>query len=171
MMDRITGFGPVWDNNTKILILGSMPSVKSLEVMRYYGHSQNAFWPILTRLLDIPSDTPYDLRLKLMNLRGIGLWDVVQSCQRQGSSDSSITQVVPNDLVRCKKECPALICIAFNGKTAEKLFRRYFTVSDFGCIRLLSLPSTSPANAMLSREQKWNIWRDSLAPYLTEVLT
>ena len=165
-MQRIIGFPPVWDQNTRILILGSMPSTVSLALTAYYGHRQNAFWPILTRLLNMPKDAPYKERLMLMSAAGIGLWDVVHSCVREGSSDASIAQSVPNELTRAVSECPYLHAIAFNGKAAEKLFYKYFSPEDFASAVFISLPSTSPANAMLSREQKYAIWRDALSPYI-----
>ncbi len=165
-MERITGFPPVWNQNTRLLILGSMPSVTSLAVTAYYGHKQNAFWPILVRLLTMPEDTPYEERLTRMKAAGIGLWDVVHSCVREGSSDASIADSVPNDLLRAKSECPLLQAAAFNGKAAEKLFYKYFPPDLFAPAVLLSLPSTSPANAMRSREQKYETWREAILPYI-----
>ncbi len=149
-------FGPVYDENSKILILGSFPSVKSREVQFYYGHPQNRFWKLLGYLYDeeVPQDIPG--KKAFLQKHGIALWDVIESCDITGSSDSSIKNVVPNNpmdfLDKTKIEK-----IYTNGKTAEKLYRKY--VEPLTGIKTTGLPSTSPANAAYSLERLAESWK------------
>ncbi|MBO5371852.1 MAG: DNA-deoxyinosine glycosylase [Lachnospiraceae bacterium] len=149
-------FGPVYDENSKILILGSFPSVKSREVQFYYGHPQNRFWKLLGCLYK--ETVPVDILGKKDFLKkyGIALWDVIESCDIIGSSDSSIKNVVPNNpmdfLAQTKIER-----IFTNGKTAEKLYHKY--VEPMTGIKAIGLPSTSPANAAFSLERLKESWK------------
>lgn len=153
---------PVWDSSSRILILGSFPSVKSREENFFYGHPQNRFWKTLSAVLGeaLPSTVPEKKELLLR--RRIALWDVIASCRIEGSSDSSIRDVVPNDLNRLLKAAP--ICQIFtNGSAAARLYERYcrpVTGKD-----ALRLPSTSPANAawsLVRLEEAWSVILDSL---------
>lgn len=148
---------PVYDSNSRILILGSFPSVKSRENLFFYGHPQNRFWKVLAAILekDIP-ETIAEKRSLLLS-SGIALWDVIASCEITGSSDSSIKHVAPTDLTPIL-ENGQIQCIFVNGKTAMKYFEKYqkkVLQRDAIC-----LPSTSPANAMWSLErliEQWSI--------------
>lgn len=154
-------FPPLYDENSKILILGSFPSVKSREQMFFYGHPQNRFWRVLAAVLGcrIPETVPEKRTLLLSH--GIALWDVIASCEIKGSSDSSITNVVVNDL----SEILAIASIGqifVNGRTAEKYYNKYTKpVIERNAV---CLPSTSPANAAWSVERLAAAWNVILQP-------
>lgn len=146
---------PVWNERSTLLILGSFPSVKSREAGFYYGHKQNRFWPLLSRLYqeEIPADIQGKKAFLLRN--GIALWDVVASCRIIGSSDSSIADVTVND-IRPLLENSGIQRIFFNGRAAFSLYRKYLlplTGQEGIC-----LPSTSPANARMDREALFSAW-------------
>ena len=155
-------FGPVYDPKSKILILGSFPSVRSREAAFFYGHPRNRFWPLLGRILEteVPPDT--EGRKTLLLASGIALWDTLESCEIIGSSDSSIRNAVPVDILRVLNtaDIREIFC---NGGTSFDLFMKYlFPVCGRVPIRL---PSTSPANAAFSPDrlfEEWKIIRDSL---------
>ena len=149
-------FPPLYDENSRVLILGSFPSVKSREQMFFYGHPQNRFWRVLAAVF--VSETPQTIAEKRRFLlsHGIALWDVIASCEITGSADSSIKNVIANDL------SPILAAadirqIFVNGKTAEKFYRKY-TEPVFGRAAIC-LPSTSPANAAWSMERLIAAWQ------------
>lgn len=148
---------PVFNENSKILILGSFPSVKSREVEFFYGHKQNRFWKVLALLLkeQIPQNT--DEKKRMLLKHRIALWDVVKSCTITGSSDSTIKNVVPNDIGKIV-QTTNISRIFTNGATADKLYKKYIYPA-IG-IEAEKLPSTSPANAVFSLEkllQEWNV--------------
>ncbi len=142
----IHGFPPIERADAQVLFLGSMPSVASLSLQQYYGHPRNAFWPIMSRLLDGPIDT-YEKKRELLLAHRIALWDVVAACEREGSLDSAITVPVANDIPGFLASHPAIRLICFNGKTASAFYRRYVGLYP-DSIRFVELPSTSPANTM-----------------------
>ncbi|MDY7575725.1 DNA-deoxyinosine glycosylase [Actimicrobium sp. CCI2.3] len=154
------GLSPVLDSTTRILILGSFPGVASLAAGQYYAHPRNQFWPLLADVLQQPlAAMPYPERLQYLLSQGIGLWDVIDSCQRRGSLDSAIRDARANDLVRLQSDCPQLRRVCFNGKTSAK-----FATEFMACgIDTLVLPSSSPANAMSSFAQKLAHWRGIIA--------
>ncbi len=148
---------PVFDENSRILILGSFPSVKSREVLFYYGHPQNRFWKVIANILgsEVPKTT--EDRKEFLLHSGIALWDVIESCEIVGSSDSSVTNVTPNDITTILNTAD-IRRIYVNGKCAEKYYNKYIYPS-FG-IPCITLPSTSPANAAYSLEklcEKWSV--------------
>ena len=153
---------PVYDENSRILILGSFPSVKSREAAFFYGHPQNRFWRLLAAVLG--EDTPQTAAEKksLLLRHGVALWDVIASCDIAGASDASITNVVPNDLSRILDAAPVrrIFC---NGGTAYCFYRRY-DEAVWG--KAEALPSTSPANARSSVQALTERWRAALAPWL-----
>ncbi|MBE6009176.1 MAG: DNA-deoxyinosine glycosylase [Lachnospiraceae bacterium] len=147
---------PVFDTNSRILILGSFPSVKSREQGFFYGHPQNRFWKVLAAVFEdeVPATIPEKKAFLLRN--HIAVWDVIYSCEIQGSSDSSIRNVTANDL-RPLLETADIQGIFVNGKTAEKLYQKY---TEPVCGReAVYLPSTSPANAAWSLERLTEAWR------------
>lgn len=152
-------FDPVYDENAKVLILVSMPSVKSREQQFYYGHPQNRFWKVLARMLD--EMEPEDIAQKrafLLHNR-IALWDVIASCDIVGSSDSSIKNVKENDM-RVIFNKAKIQAIFLNGGKAYELFIKYcqqYIQKD--APKLVKLPSTSPANASWSLEELTDIWK------------
>lgn len=154
---QVHTFEPVFDKNSKVLILGTFPSVKSRENQFYYGHPQNRFWRVLAGF--IKSDVPQTIDEKkqfLLN-NNIAIWDVIRSCDIQNSADSTIKSVEPNDLSVILDNCNIKNIFA-NGKTAEKLYNKYIKKSIKK--EIIVLPSTSPANAAYSLERlikEWNI--------------
>ncbi len=148
-------FPPLYDKNSKILILGSFPSVKSREQMFFYGHPQNRFWRVMAAELksEVPQTVPEKRSLLLSH--GIALWDVLAACEIRGSADSSIKNAVANDLN------PILLGadiekIFVNGKTAERFYNKY-TLKQTGR-QAVCLPSTSPANASMTLEKLIDAW-------------
>lgn len=149
-------FPPLYDAQSEILILGSFPSVKSREGMFFYHHPQNRFWRVLAAVLNEPVPRSIPEKAALLHRRHIALWDVIASCEIVGSSDSSIREVVANDLTPILREAPirAIFC---NGGTAYGCFRRYTRPRPE--LPVFQLPSTSPANAAWSLERLTEAWR------------
>ena len=147
---------PVFDNNSKILILGSFPSVKSREDGFFYGHPQNRFWRVLAALCEIDVPRTIEEKKRLLINNHIAVWDVIKSCDIEGSSDSSIKNVVANDLSIILKKSP-IQAIFVNGKKAEQLYKKY--IEPVTRQKAICLPSTSPANAAWSFERLVNEWR------------
>lgn len=164
-MPVIHSFPPVAGSNVRILILGSMPGEASLTANQYYAHPRNAFWPIMAPLLQIQSDAPYHQKLAALRSSPFALWDVLKSCKRTGSLDSSIeadTQKI-NDFQTLFTQHPAITHIFFNGGKAETCFKRYvLSANSLTHMKLSRLPSTSPANARLPFEDKAEIWHEAI---------
>ncbi|MBO7709083.1 MAG: DNA-deoxyinosine glycosylase [Lachnospiraceae bacterium] len=152
-------FPPLFDAHSRILILGSFPSVRSREQQFYYGHPQNRFWRILAALTGeaVPENIPQKKMLALGH--GMALWDVIDSCEIAGSSDSSIRNAVPTDLSVILDRC-RIEKICTNGALARKLYLKY-QYPETG-IEPIALPSTSPANAAWSFERLLEAWREGL---------
>ncbi|MBQ2889021.1 MAG: DNA-deoxyinosine glycosylase [Clostridia bacterium] len=147
-------FGPLYNENSKVLILGSFPSVKSREENFFYGHPQNRFWKVLSKVLDHKTPQTIDEKRELLLECGIALWDVIASCEITGSSDSSIKDVTAND-ISVILDAADIKKIYVNGKTAEKYFNKY--IKNKTGREAVCLPSTSPANAA------WSVDRLALA--------
>jgi len=160
------GFLPILGENPKVLILGTMPSVKSLEESQYYGHSRNAFWWLMAQINGFDSELSYQQRTEKLIENRIAVWDVIRSCHRPGSLDSSIdpSTVIANNFSTLLNENASLRVVAFNGQSASKLFSKFVTLDgwkgDF-----VTLPSTSPANAAMTRDAKLEKW-SALRAYL-----
>lgn len=155
---------PLVPENAKILILGSFPSVKSREEMFFYGHKQNRFWRVLAYVTDSPVPLTIEEKKKLLLANGIALYDVIYACDIIGSSDSSISNVVPTDLKSILSEYTSIKAVFTNGSKSHECFQKY-QVPVLGR-EDIKLPSTSPANASFSLEKLQQIWKDALAPYL-----
>ena len=147
---------PIYNKSSKILILGSFPSVKSREAGFFYGHPQNRFWKILAAVLGVEVPVTVEEKKAMLLNHQIALWDVIASCTISGSSDSSIKDVVPNDLEHLLKETQ-ISKIYVNGGTAYKLYEKY-TRKKTG-IPAIKLPSTSPANAAFRLEKLIEHWK------------
>jgi TDG/mug DNA glycosylase family protein len=160
MSERIIAFEPVASPGARVLILGSMPSVESLNQGFYYAHPRNAFWHIMAEVCAEPFPEDIPARIALLNRHDIALWDVLASCERRGSLDSAIRQPAPNDFEGLFRRCPGIGRILFNGGTAERLFLKWGKpwIEGRRCQRL---PSTSPAYT-LSYERKLAQWRQAL---------
>ena len=147
---------PVWNKNSRILILGSFPSVKSREEQFFYAHPQNRFWRVLAAVTDTPLAQSIDEKKSMLLGCRIALWDVIRSCDITGSSDSSIKNAVPNDLSTVLLNS-SVEKIFTNGATADRLYKNYCE-KETG-ITALRLPSTSPANAAYSLERLIGEWK------------
>ncbi|PWM14044.1 MAG: DNA-deoxyinosine glycosylase [Clostridia bacterium] len=146
---------PVFDEMSRILILGSFPSVKSREAGFFYGHPQNRFWRVLAAVLGCPVPATIDEKRNMLLAHHVAVWDVIASCEITGSSDSSIRNVVPTDLGRLLADAPisAIFC---NGGTALRLYQKYQQNSTG--IPAAGLPSTSPANAAWTLNRLVSVW-------------
>jgi hypoxanthine-DNA glycosylase len=160
----VCSFPPISAPDARVLVLGTVPSIASLAKQQYYGHPQNAFWPIMGRLFGAHRDLPYEERKAILCQRGVAVWDVLRECHREGSLDASILveSESPNDLADFLRAHPRIAAIFFNGQKAETAFRRHALPQvaklgrDFRCTRL---PSTSPAHAGRNFSQKLQAWR------------
>ena len=139
------------DENSEILILGSFPSVKSREVMFYYGHPQNRFFRVLGRLFNEDAPITVEQRKVFLKRHKIALYDVIEECDIEGSADSSIKNVIPIDIVSILQEYPNIKVIGVNGNKAKELFIKYL-LDKVGSTKVIYLPSTSPANAKMNLE-------------------
>ena len=150
-------FEPVFDENSKVLILGTFPSVKSRENQFYYGHPQNRFWKVIAGLTESEVPQTIEEKKKLLLEHGIAIWDVIESCDIIGSSDSSIKNVVPADIERVVANSKIQNIYA-NGGTAKKLYEKYSQKKTGR--EIIGLPSTSPANAAYSLERLLECWQE-----------
>jgi hypoxanthine-DNA glycosylase len=189
---RATGFAPVARPDARLLVLGTLPSARSLEAGEYYAHPRNAFWPIVERLFGreagpeiesasrtdaaLPQLTTsrryatqsYAARTALLLQARVALWDVLRAADRPGSLDARIKAPVANDFAGFFAAHPAVHAVFFNGATARSLWERHVapTLNGEPALRLVTLPSTSPANAAMSFETKLAAWatvREALA--------
>jgi hypoxanthine-DNA glycosylase len=156
-------FPPLLDHNTCILFLGSFPSIASFEQAFYYAHPRNAFWPIFESIFDIQLETNEAKKAFCLE-KGIGLWDVIDSCERSNSSDTNLKNCIPNDFKKLLHDYPNIKALGFTGKKSHDLFQKYF--KDLEIERVL-LPSTSPAHAAMKFEEKNEIYQKFLDKYLT----
>lgn len=148
-------FIPLYDENSEILILGSFPSVKSQENKFFYGHPQNRFWPMIAEIFGEVRPQTREEKIALALRNHMAVWDVIESCDIVGSSDSSIKNAVPNDLSEILEKT-RISRIFINGRTAEKFYRKYQAKAVD--IPAVCLPSTSPANAAWSFERLKEAW-------------
>lgn len=157
---------PLWNIHSKILILGSFPSVKSREVGFFYGHPQNRFWRVIANVFEDTIPSTIQDKKEFLTRHHIALWDVIESCDIIGSSDSSIKNVIPNDIPWILKQT-SIQNIYVNGNTAYQLYQKYiFPITHKEAI---VLPSTSPANASYSFEKLCLIWKEKIQPlYISE---
>jgi len=163
-----TGFPYIANDDAQVLILGSMPGVKSLHEQQYYAHRQNSFWPIMAQLFGFDVDLDYAQRLQCLCRQRIALWDVAHTCVRQGSLDQAIAMdtVVANDFAGFLKQHNGIQHIFFNGRKAQQLYRQLvlqglksnIPLSDMRSINMHLLPSTSPAHASMARAEKYVHW-------------
>ena len=162
---RLTGLPPVVGPSPVVLILGSFPSVISLEKGEYYANPRNRFWHLVEALIGIKAHLPYHVRTVQLKEKGIALWDVTRECEREGSDDAAIQNEVINDIPGFLRKYPSIRVIVLNGGTAARLFHRYCPEGIPG-IMIFTLPSTSPANARFGLpqlEDAWSILKESAA--------
>lgn len=156
----IKSFTPIADTSATKLILGTMPGMKSLEKGEYYAHGGNQFWRIIFVLFNELYSNDYQKKMQVLLSNKIALWDVLQFCDREGSSDSAINQEVPNDFANFFKKHPLIKQIFFNGNNPRDYFLSYFP-DHFGK-QYYVLPSTSPTNTWYTLDQKIQEWRKFL---------
>jgi TDG/mug DNA glycosylase family protein len=159
-----SGFRPIAGADAHTLILGTLPGGESLRRCEYYAKSSNSFWRIMGTLVGAEPGLPYQQRLTVLLKKRIAVWDVCSSADRAGSLDSKIVNstVVANDFATFLIDHPGICLICFNGRTAEKIFRRKASLNT-AAVRLEALPSTSPAYAAMTFTQKLDRWREVLA--------
>ena len=155
----LTGLAPVVGEAPLILILGSMPGAASLAAAQYYAHPANRFWPLM-------ASPDYEERLQGLRRSGVALWDTIGSCERAGSLDSSIRNMTPNDVAGLLKSHPTIGTVVLNGSKSAVVWRRHAqreALLERPDLRVLALPSTSPANARLRLADLEMTWREALA--------
>jgi len=156
-METIYSFDPVVDSHSRILILGSMPGKESLRKHQYYGHTQNAFWRLMSALLNEPFFEDYQKRLDMLLRHDIALWDVIKSCERKSSLDSDIKNAAAHDFAAFFSAYPKVSHVFFNGHMAYNTFARQVGF-EFAGITFERLGSTSPAHA-ISFEKRLEDWK------------
>lgn len=155
-------FPPIIDDASQILIIGTMPSVKSLAATEYYAHPRNAFWKIIAKLYNNDADFSNFTEKKTCILnKHLALWDNLQFCERDGSLDSNIKDMIPNDFETLLKNHPHIHRLIFNGQKSFLIFKK-FHPEILEKYQYFVLPSTSPANASLSFDKKLAIWKNAL---------
>lgn len=170
MKDFISGLEPILPKSSKILILGSMPSNKSILDQQYYAHSRNTFWPIIFSLLTTETSNGhqhinYRQKVNLLYKHRIALWDVIGACERKGSLDSSIVigSEHINPIQHILQHQPSIKMVFCNGQKSYQFFKRFISKDTEISI---SLPSTSPAHAAMSFDEKKAVWHDQISPFL-----
>lgn len=162
--DYVESFPPSIGADCRILILGSMPGVRSLAAVQYYAHPHNLFWPMMQAVFGVDAALAYPERMTRLLERGVGLWDVLRGCERRGSLDSAIAvqTEIPNAIAALIQQRPEIRTIAFNGAKAVQSFARHIAgdvpAERLSELQLHALPSTSPAHASMTREEKMQRW-------------
>jgi double-stranded uracil-DNA glycosylase len=162
---RVASFPPQVGEGCRVLVLGTVPSLRSLEMRQSYAHPHNLFWPFMGELFDAGPELPYAERIARLHAVGVGIWDVLKHCERPGSLDSSILveSEVANDIPGLLDAQPGIAAIALNGGKAQQVFARRIAPQIAPARRerltILDLPSTSPANASIPRAVKLERWR------------
>ena len=154
-------FEPIIDKSSKILILGSFPSFESFKKSFYYGHKQNQFWKLLSSVFDDKEPKTKEEKIKFLKKHEIALWDMVKSCKRVNSLDSSLKEIEVNDIKKLLEEFPNIEAIFFTSRTSQKLFEKNF--KDLKIPRFY-LPSPSPAYKKMTFEEKLHIWKNLIKP-------
>ncbi len=166
-MPHVQSFAPIADAKARVLILGSMPGKASLAAAQYYAHPQNLFWRILGEVTGAAPSLPYGARVRALKSRGIALWDVLESCAREGSLDSAIddASISANDFASFYRGHPRIAHVFLNGAKAEACYRKH-VLPGLGDVPAAPafhrLPSTSPANASISRAHRQKLWQQAL---------
>lgn len=149
-------FPPIVNTNSKVLILGTMPGEKSLQLQQYYGHRGNHFWKIVFRLFNYPATEDYQEKKSLLLANGIALWDVLEVCEREGSSDSKILKESANDFKTFYEQYPKIKTVFFASKKAEELYNLHVKANS--AVTFYTLPSPSSANTWKTFDEKLAEW-------------
>lgn len=163
-MNPIEGFPPIAAEDSRILVLGSMPSETSLKKQQYYGHRRNAFWRIMGELFGAGQEIDYEQRKQILMQNGVAVWDVLNTCCRKGSMDSDIDMdsIQINNFNWFYSVYPFIRTVFFNGSTAEKVYTKQISPilkKQYNYLRYQRLPSTSPAYASMKLDRKIEAWR------------
>ena len=168
-MVNCKSFSPSVDSKSKILILGSMPGVKSLSEQQYYAHPQNRFWKVMGKICNCEnlSELDYKTKLSVLLANKFALWDVIKSCSRDGSLDSNIKNEQPNDIPALLRQYPNINAICLNGNKSYSAFKKHFPdlLNRYKCRKL---PSTSPANARYNLEHLLLEWEISITEAMSQ---
>lgn len=151
-------FEPVFAPDARVLIVGSMPSVKSLEESQYYAHPRNAFWPIMFDVFGVEPTSDYEKKKALIRDHGLALWDAAACCEREGSLDSNMRDIVYSDFDALYVKCPGIHTVICNGGTAHALFMKSGAAEERTVLRM---PSTSPAYTM-AYAKKLAVWKEAI---------
>ncbi|HEY6984521.1 MAG TPA: DNA-deoxyinosine glycosylase [Rhodanobacteraceae bacterium] len=168
MAANVSSFPPQVGAGCRVLVLGTVPSLRSLQMRQSYAHPHNLFWPFMGVLYDAGPDLPYPERIARLHAAGVGIWDVLKDCERPGSLDSNIrrSSEIVNDIPALLELHPTIEAIALNGTKARQVFERRIgpgiRPERLAGIDVLALPSTSPANASIPRAVKLDRWRELL---------
>jgi TDG/mug DNA glycosylase family protein len=165
-LERIHSFAPIERADARVLILGSMPGAASLAAQKYYANRFNSFWRIMSDILGIEPSATYDERVHALIASRIALWDVLHSCERSGSLDTSINRETQatNDFAAFFRTHPEVRRVLLNGTKAYETFRRHVVAGELASsLTLVRLPSTSPANASWPYDRKLEAWREALS--------
>ena len=151
---------PIVDERTTVLVIGSMPGKQSLEKQQYYGNPRNHFWPIIGQLFDMEIPENYEQKLELLRSKRIGLWDSIQSCERQGSLDATIKNEIPNDFHTFFQQYPQIQLVLFNGGKSFDVFKKYVGLTLLEGRDFQKMPSTSPipGKNIKSFDEKVEAW-------------
>lgn len=150
-------FEPLACSDIEVLILGSMPSDKSIKLGEYYGNPQNRFWPLIATIYNCDMPIDYSAKQQMLFKNKIALWDVAYLVSRKGSLDSAINNEIPNDIIGFIEQNPKLRIVIFNGQKSEQLYNRYF--EKLPNIEYMCLSSTSPANVAYKFDRLCEIWK------------
>lgn len=166
-MPRVRSFAPLANAQARVLILGSMPGIASLQARQYYAHPQNLFWRIAGEITGCAATASYATRVRALKAGGIAVWDVLESCAREGSLDSAIddSSVKPNDFASFYRTHGKIAHVFFNGAKAEQSYRKWvlpLLEEGFGPSKLARMPSTSPAHASMPFANKKTEWTNAL---------
>ena len=153
---QVSGLAPIEDGDCRILILGTMPGLESLRQQAYYANPRNLFWDLIAGVTGETAPENYEDKKAYLRRHKVALWDMCQVCNRSGSLDSNISDEVPNDIKSFISGHPHLKVIGCNGMESARMFRKYIVVIEN--VQFIPLPSTSPANAGVSREKKVDAW-------------
>lgn len=153
-------FPPIVDENCNVLILGTMPGNKSLQLKQYYANPTNQFWKIISVVTEENFNVRYEAKKKLLLKNKISIWDVLMHCEREGSLNVNISDEVPNDFKSFFAQYPNIKAVFFNGGKAEKMFSKYNLIGSTKSHT--TLPSTSSANTSMTRDKKTQIWQDKI---------
>jgi len=170
-MAAIKSFDLKCGKHSKVLVLGSIPGVASLDAVQYYAHPRNAFWRIMADYFNFDVEESYDLRISHIVEQGVALWDVLRQCERNGSLDSAIKNetIVPNELEAWLSHEPSVRAILLNGGKAAQVFKKHFPqLMQREDLNVVALPSTSPAYAAMHFDEKKHQWHQVLRESLLQ---